>query len=83
MDYDVSEQLTVSAFRAAIHTPTTLAHSATTQNNLHSRENIKSFTIFVIPILHLRWIFRKLERVVGIGWSWLRIGTGDGHLWVR
>ena len=29
----------------------------------------------------LRWIFRKLEGVVGIGWSWLRIGTGGGHLW--
>jgi hypothetical protein len=28
----------------------------------------------------LRWIFRKLERVVGTGWSWLRIGTGGGHL---
>jgi hypothetical protein len=27
----------------------------------------------------LRWIFRKLEGVVGIGWSWLRIGTGGGH----
>jgi hypothetical protein len=31
----------------------------------------------------LRWIFRKLEEVVGIGWSWLRIGTGGGLLWVR
>jgi len=31
----------------------------------------------------LRWIFRKLERVVGTGWSWLRTGTGGGHLWVR
>ena len=31
----------------------------------------------------LRWIFRKLEWVVGTGWSWLRIETGDGHLWVR
>ena len=30
-----------------------------------------------------RWIFRKLEGVVGTGWSWLRIGTGGGHLWVR
>jgi len=30
-----------------------------------------------------RWIFRKLEWVVGTGWSWLRIGTGGGHLWVR
>jgi hypothetical protein len=27
----------------------------------------------------LRWIFRKLEVVVGTGWSWLRIGTGGGH----
>jgi hypothetical protein len=31
----------------------------------------------------LRWIFRKLEEVVGTGWSWPRIGTGGGHLWVR
>ena len=31
----------------------------------------------------LRWIFRKLEGVVGTGWSWLRIGTGGGHVWVR
>jgi hypothetical protein len=28
----------------------------------------------------LRWIFRKFE---GTGWSWLRIGTGGWHLWVR
>ena len=27
----------------------------------------------------LRWIFRKLEGVVGTGCSWLRIGTGGGH----
>jgi hypothetical protein len=31
----------------------------------------------------LRWIFRKFEGVVGSGWSWFRIGTGGGHLWVR
>ena len=31
----------------------------------------------------LRWIFRKLEGVVGTGWSWLRTGTDGGHLWVR
>ena len=31
----------------------------------------------------LIWILRKLEGVVGTGWSWLRIGTGGGHLWVR
>jgi hypothetical protein len=28
----------------------------------------------------LRWIFRKWEGIVGTGWSWLRIVTGDGHL---
>ena len=28
----------------------------------------------------LRWISRKWEGVVGTGWSWLRIGTGGGHL---
>jgi hypothetical protein len=28
----------------------------------------------------LRWIFRKFEGVVGTGCSWLRIGTGGGHL---
>ena len=31
----------------------------------------------------LGWIFRKWEGVVGTGWSWLRIGTGGGRLWVR
>ena len=31
----------------------------------------------------LRWIFRKWEGVLGTGWSWLRIGTGGGRLWVR
>ena len=30
----------------------------------------------------LRWIFRKLEGVVGTGWSWFRIETGSvGLLW--
>jgi hypothetical protein len=28
----------------------------------------------------LRRIFRKLEGVVGNGWSWLRIGIGGRHL---
>jgi hypothetical protein len=28
----------------------------------------------------LRWIFRKLEGVVGTGWNWLKIGTVGGHL---
>ena len=33
--------------------------------------------------IKLRWTFMKLQGVVGTGWSWLRIGTGGGHLWVR
>jgi len=28
----------------------------------------------------LRWIFRKWEGVVWTGWSWFRMGRGDGHL---
>jgi hypothetical protein len=28
----------------------------------------------------LKWIFRKCEGVVRTGWSWLRVGTGGGHL---
>jgi hypothetical protein len=31
----------------------------------------------------LRWIFRKLEVVVGTGWRWLRVATGGGHFWAR
>ena len=33
-----------------------------------------------------RWednIKMDLQEVGGTGWSWLRIGTGGGHLWVR
>ena len=26
---------------------------------------------------------QEVEWVGGTGWSWLRIGTGSGHLWVR
>jgi hypothetical protein len=29
----------------------------------------------------LKWIFRKLEGVMGTGWIWLRIETGGGHLY--
>jgi hypothetical protein len=31
----------------------------------------------------LRWIFRTWEGLVGTGRSWLRIGTGGGHLFLR
>jgi hypothetical protein len=27
--------------------------------------------------------FRNLDGVVWTGWSWIRIGTGGGHLWAR
>jgi hypothetical protein len=27
----------------------------------------------------LTWIIRKWEGVLGTGWSWLRIGAGDGR----
>jgi hypothetical protein len=29
---------------------------------------------------NIKWMFKKLEKVVGTGWSWFRIGTGGGHL---
>jgi len=28
----------------------------------------------------VRWIFRKWDVGTWTGWSWLRIGTGGGHL---
>jgi len=31
----------------------------------------------------LRWIFRKWDVGVWTGLSWLRIGTGGGHLWMQ
>ena len=33
--------------------------------------------------LILRCIFMTLEGVVGIEWSWLRLGTSGGLLWLR
>jgi hypothetical protein len=29
---------------------------------------------------NIKMTFRKWDRVVGIGWRWLRIGTGGRHL---
>jgi hypothetical protein len=34
----------------------------------------------VVGRIRLRWICRKWEGIMGTGWSWLRIGTGGGHL---
>ena len=31
----------------------------------------------------LRWIYGKWEGVVGTRWSWLWIGRGGRHLWLR
>jgi hypothetical protein len=47
------------------------------------REDLMSLVYQFRLTIILRWIFRKLEGVVGTGWSWLKIGTGGGHLWVR
>jgi hypothetical protein len=58
----------------------------------HSHTFSVKFSVIFLPIRNhwgdpdvdgriiLRWIFRKWEGVVGTGWSWLRIGTGGGHL---
>jgi hypothetical protein len=46
--------------------------------------NLKERDHWVVPDIDgriiLKWFFRKWEVVVGTGWSWLRIGTGGGHL---
>ena len=43
-----------------------------------TRDSSNNNIIIVITIL--RWIFRKWDLGVGTGSSWLRIGTGGGHL---
>ena len=35
---------------------------------------------YKLDVVGVRWILRKWEGVVGTGWSWLRIGKGDGRL---
>ena len=32
---------------------------------------------------NIKMDLQELGVVVGPAWSWLRIGTGGGHLWVR
>jgi len=32
---------------------------------------------------NIKMNLQDVEGVVGTGWSWLRIGAGGGHLWVR
>jgi hypothetical protein len=47
--------------------------------NVRSLYRAGSFTALTRELAR-RWMFRKLEGVVGTEWSWLRIGTGGGHL---
>jgi hypothetical protein len=46
--------------------------------NLWERDNLDDPVIWERIIL--RWIFRKWDVGVWTGSSWLRIGTGGGHL---
>jgi hypothetical protein len=32
---------------------------------------------------NIKMDLQEVEGVVGTGWSWLRIGAGGGHFWVR
>jgi hypothetical protein len=32
---------------------------------------------------NIKMDLQEVGGVLGTGWSWLRIGTGGGHLWVR
>jgi hypothetical protein len=32
---------------------------------------------------NIKMDLQEVGRGVGTGWSWLRIGAGGGHLWVR
>jgi hypothetical protein len=59
-------------------------HNAMIMCNRHeSLQNSLQIIITYPKELILRWILGKLEGVMGTGWSWLRIGTGGGLLWVR
>jgi len=48
--------------------------------NLRERDHLGDPGVYVRIIL--RWIFRKWDVGVWTGLSWLRIGTGGGHLWM-
>jgi hypothetical protein len=49
------------------------------EGNLRERDNLGDPGVDGIIII-IRWIFRKWDVKMWTGSSWLRIGTGDGHL---
>jgi hypothetical protein len=57
---------------------TPIPHSVTGIHSLRERDHWGDPNVDGRIIL--RGIFRKWERIVGTGWSGLRIGTGGGHL---
>jgi len=48
--------------------------------NLRERDHLGDPGVDGSLVLVFRWIFRKWDVRVWTGWSWLRIGTGGGHL---
>ena len=36
-----------------------------------------------VKMNNIKMDLQEVGGVVGTGWSWLRIGTDGGHLWVR
>ena len=60
-----------------------VCHPRCVCNSLGGRRIVKTTQLIRKKVFILRWIFRKWEGVVRTGWSWLRIGTGGGHLEVR
>jgi hypothetical protein len=71
----------VSSLQASPPKPRGEAWTGFWWGSLRGRDNWGDPDVDGIRIL--RWIFRKLEGVVGTGWNGLRIGTRGGHLWVR
>jgi hypothetical protein len=68
------------------NTVTTCQHAISTYGNTQSvfvmQEKNYFHDKFQLIIINSNY-YNYLEGVVGIGWSWLRIGTGGGHLCVR